>query len=154
MPAPLIHRFPSGLQALLLPLPHAVTASVSVFVRSGSVHEPRALNGIGHVVEHMVFKGTRSRTAHQLNLDAERRGAEVNAHTDKDHSAFHMRGLPPHALEFLPMLADLLLAPTFPADELERERQVLLQEFAEDEDDPMSASSRRRSSESCARRTC
>lgn len=142
MPAPLIHRFPSGLQALLLPLPHAVTASVSVFVRSGSVHEPRALNGIGHVVEHMVFKGTRARSAHQINLDAERRGAEVNAHTDKDHSAFHMRGLPPHALDFLPMLADLLLAPTFPADELERERQVLLQEFAEDEDDPMSTAYR------------
>ncbi|MCB1995307.1 MAG: insulinase family protein, partial [Rhodoferax sp.] len=142
MPAPLIHRFPSGLQALLLPLPHAVTASVSVFVRSGSVHEPRALNGIGHVVEHMVFKGTQARTAHQINLDAERRGAEVNAHTDKDHSAFHMRGLPPHALEFLPMLADLLLAPTFPADELERERQVLLQEFAEDEDDPMATAYR------------
>lgn len=142
MPTPLIHRFPSGLQALLMPLPNAVTASVSVFVRSGSVHEPRALNGIGHVVEHMVFKGTRARTAHQINLDAERRGAEVNAHTDKDHSAFHMRGLPPHALDFLPMLADLLLAPTFPADELERERQVLLQEFAEDEDDPMATAYR------------
>ncbi|RVT53731.1 M16 family metallopeptidase [Rubrivivax albus] len=141
-PSPLLHRFPSGLQAVLLPLPNAVTASVSAFVRSGSVDEPRALNGIGHVVEHMVFKGTRARTAHQINLDAERRGAEVNAHTDKDHSAFHMRGLPPHALDFLPMLADLLLAPTFPADELERERQVLLQEFAEDEDDPMATAYR------------
>jgi predicted Zn-dependent peptidase len=138
----LIHRLPSGLQALLLPLPQAVTASVSVFVRSGSVHEPRALSGIGHVVEHMVFKGTRRRSAQRINLDAERRGAEVNAHTDKDHSAFHMRGLPPDALGFVPMLAELLLEPTFPADELERERQVLLQEFAEDEDDPMAAAYR------------
>lgn len=136
------HRFPSGLQALLLPLPNAVTASVSVFVRSGSMHEPRALNGIGHVVEHMVFKGTRRRSAHRINLDAERFGAEVNAHTDKDHSAFHMRGLPPHALGFVPMLAELLREPVFPADELERERQVLLQEFEEDEDDPMAAAYR------------
>jgi predicted Zn-dependent peptidase len=132
-----LHTFPNGLRALAIPLPHAVTASVSVFVRSGSMHESRALSGIGHVVEHMVFKGTRSRDAHRINLDAERRGAEVNAHTDKDHSAFHMRGLPPHAADFVPMLAELLLEPTFPADELERERQVLLQEYTEDEDDPM-----------------
>lgn len=142
MNAPLIHRYPTGLQALLLPLPQALTASVSVFVKSGSVHEPRRLAGIGHVVEHMVFKGTRRRDAHRINLDAERRGAEVNAHTDKDHSAFHMRGLPPHALDFVPMLAELLREPSFPADELERERQVLLQELAEDEDDPLATAYR------------
>ncbi|MBT9486249.1 MAG: insulinase family protein [Rubrivivax sp.] len=132
-----LHTFPHGLRALALPLPDAVTASVSVFIASGSVHERRALSGIGHVVEHMVFKGTRTRDARRINLDAERRGAEVNAHTDKDHSAFHLCGLPAHAAEFVPLLADLVLAPTFPADELERERQVLLQEFSEDEDDPM-----------------
>lgn len=141
-PTPITHTLPNGLRLLALPLPQAVTASVSVFVRSGSVHEPRALSGIGHVVEHMVFKGTRRRDARRINLDAERRGAEVNAHTDKDHSAFHLRGLPPHALEFVPLLGELLLEPTFPADELERERQVLLQEFAEDEDDPMSVAYR------------
>jgi predicted Zn-dependent peptidase len=137
-----LHTFPNGLRALALPLPNAVTASVSVFVRSGSMHESRALSGIGHVVEHMVFKGTRTRDAHRINLDAERRGAEVNAHTDKDHSAFHMRGLPSHAGDFVPMLAELVLTPTFPADELERERQVLLQEYAEDEDDPMATAFR------------
>jgi predicted Zn-dependent peptidase len=137
-----VHTFPNGLRALALPLPHAVTASVSVFIASGSQHESRALSGIGHVVEHMVFKGTASRDAQRINLDAERRGAEVNAHTDKDHSAFHMRGLPPHAGEFVPMLAELVLAPTFPADELARERQVLLQEFSEDEDDPMASAYR------------
>ena len=140
--APVQTTLPNGVRALVLPMPERQTAAVSVFVRCGSQHEPRVLNGIGHVVEHMVFKGTRTRDAARINLDAESLGAEVNAHTDKDHSAFHMRGLPPHALEFLPMLADLLLAPTFPADELERERQVLLQEFAEDEDDPMATAYR------------
>jgi len=137
-----LHTLPNGLRALVLPLPQAVTASVSVFIATGSVHEPRALSGIGHVVEHMVFKGTAQRDAHRINLDAEQLGAEVNAHTDKDHSAFHMRGLPAHALSFVPMLADLVLTPSFPADELERERQVLLQEYAEDEDDPMSTAFR------------
>jgi predicted Zn-dependent peptidase len=137
-----IHHLSNGLRALALPLPHAVTVSVGVFVASGSMHESRPLSGIGHVVEHMVFKGTRRRDARRINLDAERLGAEVNAHTDKDHSAFHMRGLPPHAASFVPMLAELVLQPTFPADELARERQVLLQEYAEDEDDPMATAYR------------
>ena len=70
---------------------------------------------------------------------AERLGAEVNAHTDKDHTAFHLRGLAVHAEAFLHQLGDLLGAPAFPEDELERERQVLLQEYAEVEDDPLDA---------------
>ena len=107
-------------------------------MRTGSAHESAALNGISHVIEHMAFKGTAERDVQRINLDAERLGAEVNAHTDKDHTAYHMRGLAEHAADFVRMLADIVLHATFPDDELERERQVLLQEFAEDEDDPMS----------------
>ena len=132
----------NGVRIALLPLPHLATACASVFVRSGSAHEPRALAGIGHVIEHMAFKGTATRDAHRINLDAERLGAEVLAHTDKDHTAFQMRGLAGHAPDFVAMLADIVRTPTFPADELERERQVLLHEFAEVEDDPMDAAYR------------
>ena len=128
----------NGVRVLSLRLPHLRTACASVFVRSGSAHERPADNGISHVVEHMVFKGSASRNARQINLDAERLGAEVNAHTDKDHSAFHMRGLAEHAGLFVQMLGDIVLGPTFPPDELLREREVLLQELAEDEDDPIS----------------
>ena len=106
-------------------------------MRSGSAHESAALSGISHVVEHMAFKGTHERDVRRINLDAERLGAEVNAHTDKDHTAYQMRGLARHAGEFVRMLGDIVLAPTFPAAELERERQVILQEFAEDDDDPV-----------------
>ncbi len=135
-------RLANGVQVVLQPLPQASTTTVAVFVNSGSAHEGARLNGISHVVEHMVFKGTATRDARRINLDAERLGAEVNAHTDKDHTAFHMRGLPEHAPQFVHMLAELVLQPLFPADELERERQVLLQEHAEDEDDPVSAAFR------------
>ncbi len=128
---------PNGVRVLAIRLPHMATASVSVFVRSGSAHESRALAGIGHVVEHMVFKGTHERDARRINLDAERLGADVNAHTDKDHTAFHMRGLAQHVPVFVRMLADLVQHPTFPEDELERERAVLLHEHTETEDDPM-----------------
>lgn len=130
---------PNGAHLIALPSPAQATATVAVFVRSGSAHETRLVNGISHVVEHMLFKGTASRDARRINLDAERLGAEVNAHTDRDHTAFYMRGLPEHVGEFTRMLAELVLTPAFPADELERERQVLLQELAEDDDDPVAS---------------
>jgi predicted Zn-dependent peptidase len=129
----------NGARVVALPSPALATATVAVYVRSGSAHESKLLNGISHVVEHMLFKGTATRDARRINLDAERLGADVNAHTDRDHTAFYLRGLPEHVGEFTRMLADLLLHPSFPADELERERQVLLQELAEDEDDPVSS---------------
>jgi predicted Zn-dependent peptidase len=128
----------NGVRVLAIRQPALETASVSVFVRTGSAHEARAENGISHVVEHMVFKGTAARDARRINLDAERLGAEVNAHTDKDHTAFHMRGLAAHAGDFVRMLGEIVTTPTFPPSELESERQVLLHECTEDEDDPLS----------------
>jgi predicted Zn-dependent peptidase len=128
----------NGIRVVVVPMPHVATASVSVFVRSGSQHETRRENGISHVIEHMAFKGTRTRTCQQINLDAERLGADVNAHTDKDHTAFHMRGNARDAPAVVGMLGDIVQHGIFPEDELERERDVLLQEYTENEDDPMS----------------
>ena len=135
---PLLHALPHGARLLVIPMPQLATVTVSVFIHSGSQHESARESGISHAVEHMVFKGTATRDARRINLDAERLGAEVNAHTDKDHTAFHMRGLPAHTGDFIRMLAELVLTPTFPGDELAREREVLLHEFTEDEDDPLS----------------
>jgi len=128
----------NGVRIVTIRVAHLATASVSVFVRTGSAHETRALNGISHFVEHMVFKGTLMRDARRINLDAERLGAEVNAHTDKDHTAYYMHGMAEHAALFVAMLGDIVRHPTFPDAELERERQVLLHECTEDEDDPLS----------------
>jgi predicted Zn-dependent peptidase len=132
----------NGVRVVAICMAQLQTASVSLFVRAGSANETLALNGISHFVEHMVFKGTRDRDAREINVDAERLGTEVNAHTDKDHTAFHMSGLAQHAPLFVRMLADLVQHATFPESELERERQVLLQEHAEDEDDPMASAYR------------
>ncbi len=127
----------NGVRVLTLHMPQALTASVGIFVHSGSAHESRPLNGVGHFVEHMLFKGSHSRDCHRINLDAEMLGAEVNAHTDKDHTAFYMRGVAADAPQFVAMLADIVCNPSFPAAEIEREREVLLQELMEVEDDPM-----------------
>jgi predicted Zn-dependent peptidase len=135
---PVVATLGNGVRVVVFPSSHVATASVSVFVRSGSQHETRRQNGISHVIEHMAFKGTRTRSCQQINLDAERLGAEVNAHTDKDHTAFHIRGHAGDAEAFVAMLGDIVQHCTFPDDELERERKVLLQEFTADEDEPMS----------------
>jgi predicted Zn-dependent peptidase len=135
--SPLVTTLANGVAVLAWPQPHRASAAVGVFVRWGSAHESRALNGIGHVLEHMAFKGTATRDARRINLDAERLGAEVNAHTDKDHTAYHMRGMGVHAPLFVRMLADIVRHATLPEAELERERQVLLHDFTEDEDDPL-----------------
>ena len=127
----------NGVRVVALALPQLESASASVFVRTGSACESARESGISHVVEHMAFKGTQSRDCQRINLDAERLGAEVNAHTDKDHTAFHMRGLAQHATTFVAMLGDIVCASTFPEAELERERQVILHEVDEDDDDPL-----------------
>ena len=133
------HTLANGVRIVTIRLPHLDTVCVSVFVRTGSAHETKRLNGVSHFVEHMAFKGTHERDCQRINLDAERLGAEVNAHTDKDHTAYHMRGMARHAGEFVRMLGDIVLCSTFPEAELERERQVILHEVTEDEDDAMSA---------------
>ena len=136
----------NGLRVLVIRTPQRQTVDLSVFVHTGSQHEAARDSGISHMVEHMAFKGTAGplgeRSCQRINLDAERLGAQVNAHTDKDHSAFHMVGLAADAVALLQMLADIVQHGSFPADELERERQVILHEYTEDEDDPLSVAFR------------
>jgi predicted Zn-dependent peptidase len=127
---------------LAIRAPHLHTASVSVFVRSGSAHEPPRDNGISHVIEHMAFKGTPTRDARRINLDAERLGADVNAHTDKDHTAYYMYGMPRDTATMIGMLGDIVRHATYPEAELARERTVLLAELADDQDDPISTAYR------------
>jgi predicted Zn-dependent peptidase len=128
----------NGVRVVTIRQPQLASVSVSVFVRTGSEHESARLNGISHFVEHMAFKGTHERSCQQINLDAERLGAEVNAHTDKDHTAYQMRGMARDTGRFLQMLGDIVRNSSFPEAELERERQVILHEYIEDEDDALS----------------
>ena len=137
-----LNTLANGVRVLVLRVPRRQTVNVSVYLHTGSQHESARQNGISHLVEHMAFKGTTGRDCQRINLDAERLGAEVNAHTDKDHSAFHMHGLARDAAAFVAMLGDIVQHGTFPEDELERERQVILQELAEDEDDALAAAFR------------
>lgn len=132
----ILKTLPNGVRVLAIPMPQVQSASVGVFLRVGSRDESPATNGISHVLEHMAFKGTTSRSVQEINLDAERLGADVNAFTSKDTTAYFMSGLGRHVGQFLGMTADIVLNSTFPQAELERELDVIRQEAIEYAEDP------------------
>ena len=129
-------KLANGLTVASVRLSGFRTAAVGAFVRVGSRDEASSLNGISHFFEHMAFKGTHRRDARRLSLDIERVGASMNAYTAKDHTAYHTVLLPEHMPVALDVLADVIRHSTFPADEIERERQVILQELGDSSDDP------------------
>ena len=129
------------MRLLAVPLTHGQSASVGVFLRVGSRDESPATNGISHVLEHMAFKGTATRSVQAINLDAERLGADVNAFTSKDTTAYFMSGLGKHVDRFVEMTADIVLNSTFPPAELARELEVIRQEAIETFEDPEESSS-------------
>ncbi|MBI5277422.1 MAG: insulinase family protein [Burkholderiales bacterium] len=135
-----LRTLPNGVRLFAIPMPHVLSASVGVFLRVGSRNETPKTNGIGHVLEHMAFKGTTTRTVQAINLDAERLGADVNAFTGKDTTGYFMTGLGRHAGQLLRMTADIVLNSTFPDSELARELEVIRQEAIEYEEDPQDAS--------------
>lgn len=136
-----IDTLPNGVRLLAIPMPFVQSVSVGVFLRVGSRDETPADNGIGHVLEHMAFKGTTTRSVQAINLDAERLGADVNAFTGKDMTGYFMTGLGRHAEQLLRMTADIVLNSTYPNAELQRELDVIRQEAIEYDEDPEDSSS-------------
>ena len=135
-PAAVLRTLANGVRLLAVPMPQVQSVSVGVFLRVGSRDETPANNGIGHVLEHMAFKGTATRSVQAINLDAERLGADVNAFTGKDSTAYFITGLGRHADALLRMTADIVLNSSFPEHELQRELEVIRQEAIEYDEDP------------------
>lgn len=140
LPTPHLETLANGLTLLAVPMPQLASASVAVFVRAGSRDEPAHLGGVSHFLEHMAFKGTATRTVQAINLAAESLGADMNAYTDKDATCYYLEGLGGHVPQMLDLLADIVLESTFPAHEIERERDVILQEATEYDEDPQQLS--------------
>jgi predicted Zn-dependent peptidase len=138
--AALLHTLASGVTVLAVAMPQLASASVAVFIRAGSRDESAAKAGVSHFLEHMAFKGTATRTVQAINLAAESLGADMNAYTDKDATCYYVEGLGEHTPQMLALLADIVLESTFPPDEMEREREVILQECTEYDEDPQQLS--------------
>ncbi len=129
-------ELPGGLLVLSEEMPGVRSVSVGVWVRSGSVHESSAELGASHLVEHMVFKGTERRSAKDLALVLERLGGSLDAYTTREHTAYHARVLDEHFDIALDVLADMVLHPLFREQDLELEREVVLEEISTVEDTP------------------
>ncbi|MEQ1875294.1 MAG: pitrilysin family protein [Bdellovibrionia bacterium] len=110
--------------------PNSVAVSCGIWVNSGTRHEKASEMGISHFLEHMVFKGTKTRSALRLARELEAVGGELNAFTTREHTCYHTLSLPEHLELCLDVLSDLVLNATFPAGELEIERGVILHEIA------------------------
>ncbi len=131
----LTHRLDNGLTVLLEPNPAAHTAALGYFVRTGARDEEPALMGVSHFLEHMMFKGTATRSGDDINRAFDAMGADYNAWTGHEATAYHAHILP----EFLPATLDLLsdmLRPALRAEDFEMERKVILEEIGMYDDKP------------------
>jgi predicted Zn-dependent peptidase len=127
---------PNGMIVLTEEMPHVRSVAMGVWIRAGSRHEAPAVNGISHFVEHMVFKGTTTRTAQQIAREVDAIGGNLDAFTGKETVCFNMKVLDEHVPKALEMLSDLVLHPVFAEEEVARERGVILEEIKMDEDNP------------------
>ena len=127
---------PNGLLVLTESMPHVRSVSMGAWIGSGSRDEAAEVNGISHFVEHMVFKGTTSRSAQQIAREVDTIGGNLDAFTGKEMVCFNIKVLDENVPPALDVLADLVLHPTFTPDELSREKGVILEEIKMDEDNP------------------
>jgi predicted Zn-dependent peptidase len=131
-----VTRLPSGLVVVTDTMPHLETASLGVWIGSGSRDERADEHGISHLLEHMAFKGTTRRTARQIAEEIEAVGGDLNAGTSIETTAYYARVQRPHVPLALDVLSDILADPSFDPDELRREQNVIVQEIGAAEDAP------------------
>lgn len=131
-----ITRLPNGLRVATLRMPQVETAAVAAWVDVGARYESAEENGLAHFVEHMMFKGTPTRTALQIAEEFDAVGGHLNAFTSREHTVYHAKVLKEHLPTAMDLIADIVFNATIDPEELERERGVILQEIAQSEDDP------------------
>ncbi len=130
--------FSNGLRLWVKPMKTTRSLSMGVFVHAGSMNENDDNNGIAHFIEHMVFKGTKNRSAFQIVEEMERSGIQINAFTTKSFTAFYTVSIDEYSQKCMEMLADLYYNPTMKEEHMEKEKKVVLEEISMYEDDPES----------------
>src|SRR5262249_4805472 len=127
---------PNGIRLVTERIPHVRSVAVGVWVDTGSRHEPLPKSGVSHFIEHLVFKGTETRTAEEVAKTVDSVGGQMDAFTTKEHTCFYVTVLDQHLPLAADLLSDILLHPLFAPDDIDRERSVVLQEFRMVEDTP------------------
>jgi len=126
----------NGLVILTERMEHVRSVSMGVWVKTGSRDEQPEINGVSHFVEHMVFKGTKSRTAQKIAREVDAIGGNLDAFTSKETICFNIKVLDEHVPKALDVLTDLVMHPVFAPEDIDRECKVILEEIKMDEDNP------------------
>jgi predicted Zn-dependent peptidase len=127
---------PNGLTVLSETMPGVRSVAFGAWVRAASLHEPRDLMGVSHLLEHMVFKGTARRSAKQIALELEVLGGSLDAYTSREHTVYQARVLDEHLEVAADVIGDFVFAPSLRASDLDLERKVVLEEIAMVDDTP------------------
>jgi len=127
---------PNGLRLLTERMPHVRSVSIGVWLARGSRHEPQEQSGIAHFVEHMLFKGTATRTAEDIAQAIDSIGGQMDAFTAKEYASYYIKVLDEHLPFALEVLSDIVMNPRFSPDDIEREKKVVLEEIKMVEDTP------------------
>ena len=133
---PEVTTLANGMRVVSQSMAHLETASLGIWVSCGARHEQPQDNGISHFLEHMAFKGTASRSARDIAEEIEQVGGDLNAATSLETTAYYARVLKNDVPLALELLADILNNPSYDGEEIERERDVILQEIAATQDSP------------------
>jgi len=128
--------FPNGVRLITEQMDHVRSVSVGVWLTRGSRHEPQEHGGIAHFVEHMLFKGTTSRSAEDIAQQVDSLGGHLDAFTSKEYAGYYIKVLDEHLSTALDVLSDLVLNPAFDPEDTEREKKVILEEIKMVEDTP------------------
>ncbi len=131
-----VTTLPNGLRVVTDAMPHLETTSLGIWIGVGSRHETEAEHGLSHFLEHMAFKGTRRRSARRIAEEIESAGGDLNAATSTEQTAYYARVLAADTGLALDILSDILTDSTFDPDEVEREKDVVLQEIGAVDDTP------------------
>jgi predicted Zn-dependent peptidase len=128
--------FPNGVRLITETMDHVRSVSVGVWLTRGSRHEPIEQGGIAHFVEHMLFKGTATRSAEDIAQQVDSLGGHLDAFTSKEYAGYYIKVLDEHLPTALDVLSDLVLHPAFKPEDVEREKKVILEEIKMVEDTP------------------
>ncbi len=126
----------NGIRLIVKQMSGLMSVSMGIIVGTGACVESAAEDGISHFIEHMMFKGTKKRTAFQISDEMDAIGAQVNAFTGKDMTCYYAKSTSGHAAEAFEILSDLFLNSVFPDDEMKREKGVVVEEISMNEDTP------------------
>ncbi len=126
----------NGLRLVTEAMPHVRSVSIGVWLTRGSRHEPSAHAGIAHFVEHMLFKGTESRSAEDIAQQVDSIGGQLDAFTSKEYAGYYVKVLDQHLPLAADILTDLVSRPVFAPEDIEREKKVVLEEIKMVEDTP------------------